>query len=770
MFLADTGAVVIKVEPPEGDPIRQHPAFLQWLRGKKSIALDLKEARDVQIAHALVAQADVVLESFRPGVAERLGIGYSTLAGINPRLIYATIRGFGDHGPYSGIKGYEAIVAAKSGQLRGRHPWRREGPLFEAIPRMSLGAAHLATQGILSALLARERSGQGQRIESTLIAAATAHTLTGWQVPLGEEEAYAALANAPLQFKDPHDMGTIGYTIAECKDGRWLQVASTTVHIFRSFLNLIGLSDVYNEPGTNDLPYTFPTPSAKEELRGKIKDQLRTKTSAEWVKLILENGNCSAEPFETVRGYMDHPQAVHNGLFIEVDDPRVGRMKQISPLVDFSETRSVIQGPAPSLDQHRKELLQFAAEQVPPAPQLKAQPVLKPLDDITVLELASYYAAPFGATLLADMGARVIKIEPPTGDLMRRLGSFVKTVQGKESISVDLKQAQGREILYRLVGKADALLHNFRPGAEKRIGLEYGTLSQINPRLVYLYAGAYGSSGPHHRLPAFHPTVSAITGSGLRAAGPGNPPMDAGHGDPDAALGVATALLLGIRAARLNEKGQYLETRMITTGAYEVSDALFEYSGCPPEPAIDALQQGFHALYRLYETGDGWILLACPQENEWTSLCNAIEREDLAQDPRFGNLETRRKYDTDLIGILESVFRNRSANEWERRLTDADVACVRADGQSWDAFWIREPWIKTQGLRTATSHPYFGKPYHRHGPPVRFSSLEGTAGPPATIGQHTRPILTELGYSEATIDGHEKAGVILSEGPWVHAR
>ena len=124
-------------------------------------------------------------------------------------------------------------------------------------------------------------------------------------------------------------------------------------------------------------------------------------------------------------------------------------------------------------------------------------------------------------------------------------------------------------------------MHNFRPGADERLGLDYETVSAVNPRLVYLYAGSYGSSGPYHRQPAFHPTVSAVIGSGVRAAGRGNPPMDASHGDPDGALGVATALLLGLHAARRNGKGQYIETRMITTGAYEVSDALLDYEGCP---------------------------------------------------------------------------------------------------------------------------------------------------------------------------------------------
>ena len=160
MFLADTGAEVITVEPPGGDPLRGHPAYLQWRRGQKSVALDLTLEDDQATARRLAARADAVIEAFRPGVAERLGVGYETLAAENPRLVYAAIRGFGDRGPYAGLKGYEGIVAAKAGLLLGRRPWRREGPMFDAIPRMTLGAAHLAAQGVLAALWDRERTGR----------------------------------------------------------------------------------------------------------------------------------------------------------------------------------------------------------------------------------------------------------------------------------------------------------------------------------------------------------------------------------------------------------------------------------------------------------------------------------------------------------------------------------------------------------------------------------------------------------------------------------
>ena len=177
MFLCDNGAEVIKIEPPAGDRDRARPAFLQWARGKKSVVLDLKTSEGVETAHRLARGADAVLESFRPGVADRLGIGYEALRKLNESMVYCSITGFGPKGAYRNIKGYDAVVAAKTGRMVGQNCWKRPGPMFDAIPRMSYGAAHLAVQGILAALWAREKTGRGQPVQTRLVQDATGHRL-----------------------------------------------------------------------------------------------------------------------------------------------------------------------------------------------------------------------------------------------------------------------------------------------------------------------------------------------------------------------------------------------------------------------------------------------------------------------------------------------------------------------------------------------------------------------------------------------------------------
>ena len=776
MYLSDNGAEVIKVEPPDGDPDRANPAFLQWARGKSSIVLDLKTPEGLETAHGLARDADVVIEAFRPGTADRLGIGYQPLSELNRRLVYCSISGFGQKGAHSRIKGYDAVVAAKTGRmLHWKKPWRRDGPLYEAIARMSFGASHLACHGILSALLAREDTGRGQWVQTSLIQAATAHTMGNWMVPAGMEEEKTRDFSVVRPSDDPHEMPA-GYIIAQCKDGRWMQMASTTVHLFKGFVTMLGLGDIYDDPRYAQTPYIFPSPEEKADFITKMKQKMAEKTSQEWVKMFLEDGNIGGEVYETSDEFMAHPQILHNGFGIELDDPRVGKMRQIGHFVAFTDTPSIVGGPAPDLGEHTQAIMarldgQGSGWETPAkAPNQGVEGRRKPLEGITVLELASFFAAPFGITLLAELGARIIKIEPPTGDLFRRLGEGCqKTVQGKESIAIDLKTQEGREVFYDLVRKADALMHNFRPGSWERIGVDYETVQKVNPNLVYLYAGSYGSGGPWARQPAFHPVLSAITGSGVRMAGEGNPPLDSFQGDPDGALAVGTAMLMGLQAKLRTGKGQYLESRMITSGAYDVSDRFYDYEGKPPERLPDSGQHGIHALYRLYETSDGWVFLGCPNEGEWMTLCEALGRRDLLEDERFLTGERRIAHDEELIDILTAEFKSRTADECETGLLDRDVACVRADGPSWAGYFFSDPSNKENGLHAMTSHPHFGGDYWRQGPTVHFSDMEMTMGPPALIGEHTRPILQELGYSQEKIAELEETKAVLHDGPWAFA-
>ena len=208
---------------------------------------------------------------------------------------------------------------------------------------------------------------------------------------------------------------------------------------------------------------------------------------------------------------MDHPVVLHNNGVVEIDDPAVGRTEQIGPLVKYSDASPSIAAPAPLLGQHDAEPLPDLPAAPPPVD--GAPPSAPPLEGMTILDFSTWLAAPVGTTLLAGLGARVIKIEPPGGDEFRPMSNGLGfTFQGKESVVIDLKTEEGRAAVHKLVAKADALMHNMRGQAPERCGIDYETVRTINPSIIYHYAGSYGSTGPGAGRAAFHPIGGALSG------------------------------------------------------------------------------------------------------------------------------------------------------------------------------------------------------------------------------------------------------------------
>ncbi|MEE9285343.1 MAG: CoA transferase [Dehalococcoidia bacterium] len=779
MVLADSGAEVIKVEPPGGDPTRRHYASVMWHRGKKSAVLDLKTEGGRADARRLASQADVVIESFRPGVADRLGIGYDALAQSNPGLVYCSITGFGPNGPLAGVRAYEGIVHAKAGRMDAF--WGlvdKDGPVYSSQPLASYGAAMLAVQGVMAALIVRNRSGRGQKVETSLVQALTCYDLASylaWQlVERGGDPVRRGYSGGPIP----------PYMTARTRDGHWLQFGNFTVDTLRNFLNAIGLADTLQDPRFAAMPQ-FANPEDEAALQRMVLEKTLEKTRDEWMELFID-GDIGAEPFRTTQEGLHHPQAVHNGNVIDLEDPTVGPTRQLGPLGRYAETPTGPQGPAPTLGEHTDAVLRLLDGAGPRAPRRNGTLPKHPLSGVTVLEFASFIAAPFVTCLLADLGARVIKIEPVTGDLYRSIAfpRMCKTLQGKEALCLDLKDPVAQEAIHKLVEKADVLLHNFRPGVPERLRIDYETVRKINPRILYVYAGAYGSSGPHHKRVGFHPLAGAITGGpryqvGQSVIPPRDQPMTLDevqevsdilrrsnevNPDPAAALACASATMVALYHREVTGKGQYLETSMLAGNLYANADDAVAYQGKPERPWTDDDFNGLNALYRLYKTQEGWLFLACPSDKEWRGLAEAMGRPDLLDEPRFASQETREANDADLASVLARVFAGAPAGEWERTLTAKDVACVEVFEGDNGKFLLDNPWAKEAGLLVETEHRSLGR-YLRQGPPFTFSLTPGAAGPNIYLGEHTRQILQELGYDDGAIDELERAGVAVTQDP-----
>ena len=254
--LADFGCDVVQVEPPGGSPLRTQPAWPFWGRGKRSIVLDLHDADDRAVAQRLAADVDVLVETWRPGVAERFGLGFDEVGRLNRRLVYASVTGFGRDNPWSHLKGYEQVVLAKIGGLHAFSGLSdRPGPSYVASPYCSFSASQLALHGILAALIERESSGRGQRVDTTLVQGILAHDTWNWlilQIVSKYGDAFTAAAahdpdrlvpNSPLFFR---------LMVAQAADGRFMQFSQTTDRLWDAFLRITGLDELLAQPEWKD--------------------------------------------------------------------------------------------------------------------------------------------------------------------------------------------------------------------------------------------------------------------------------------------------------------------------------------------------------------------------------------------------------------------------------------------------------------------------------------------------------------------------------------
>lgn len=792
MVLADNGAEVVRVEAPGGDPERAQTGFRQWRRGQKSVLLDVHSTADRAKAADLAATADVVIENWRPGVAEELGLDYATLSARNPGLVFCSITGFGTKGKFAHVKGYEAVVEAKAGRFAQRaHRLGlkgRTGQLFYASPHSSYGAAQTALHGILAAIHVREKCGRGQKVETSMIQALMPFDVWDWIFDFMLDK------NPASQAKSSHAVSASGVplspyfftlAVARTKDGRWLQFANVMPHMWYAFLKATELEYTLSDPEFAASP-NFDSEDASLRFWNLLLDRIAEKTMDEWMAAFMPDPNIAVDVFRDTQDAKNHPQMRINGHVVAFDDPEVGPMEQIGPLVKLWGTPARPPSPAPRPGEHNALLESLPAPRVAtptgPAP-------THALDGVTVLELGTFYAAPFGPTLLAELGARVIKIEPLTGDPLRfglpipETGG-AKALQGKESVAADLNTPEGREIVYEIARRADLVMCSFRQGVAERQGVDYDTLRRINPNLVYHHGVAYGIEGDFPKRPLYGPTPPAVSGEVFFQMGEGNLPaedavldrntvqdlairlrtMNPGMGDPIAALAVTTGMLLGLVARDRTGIAQQSMTTMIQSACYVMSGDFIWYEGKPQRKLPDADLHGMGPLYRMYETPEGMVFLAAAEGREWDNLCNALAAADpaaaaLATDPRFTTHDAREANANALGEALGAIFATRPAQEWEDLLLPADVACVRVNDKTLSRFGLHDPLMWENGFTVETEHFALGK-HPRHGLSVNLSLTPGKLGQAPWIGQHTRAVLRELGHSDGEIAALDAKGII----------
>jgi crotonobetainyl-CoA:carnitine CoA-transferase CaiB-like acyl-CoA transferase len=380
-----------------------------------------------------------------------------------------------------------------------------------------------------------------------------------------------------------------------------------------------------------------------------------------------------------------------------------------------------------------------------------------PLDGVRVVDLTSYIAGSYAGMMLSDLGARVVKVESLDGDSFRELPGFPGWNRGKRSLAVNVKTPEGRDIVERLAAEADVLMENMRPGVVDRLGLGWGRIRAINPRLIYASVTAFGSTGPYIDRPGFDPLLQAMSGM-MTLQGFGGPPQYLRIAITDyytAAL-AAQAILAALFVRERTGRGQRVETSLLHGSLALQSGNVVDF---PSKPTIFRV----NPTYRLYQAGDGqWFFLACGNQSFWVKLCKALDMNDLADDPRFASWLLRLDNSDALLPLLESRFASEPRAHWLEVLAAHDIPA--APVQSLMEF-MDDPAVRHHDMVHEYDHPEVGH-LRLMGQPLVFSDTRTQdPGPPPALGADTEAVLRELGYPPDAIADLEQRRIVKRRHP-----
>jgi crotonobetainyl-CoA:carnitine CoA-transferase CaiB-like acyl-CoA transferase len=790
MMLADHGAEVVKIEPPSGDPFRGQDGYRAWQRGKRSAALDLKSPDDLEVFLRLAAVADVVVESFSPGVTERLGIDYETLARTNPGLIYCSITGYGRNNRHSDRPGYDALVAARSGlqwELRGwpggaaarlageepsfpdlEVPYEetqgppREGPLFPASRFPSLGACYAATTAISAALRAREVTGRGQWVETSLMR--------------------GALAAGVMAYGKAQEFDGNGYTtwiadsrsqkgLFECRDGRWIHCWPPSP---RFMLAAAEGDEINAHPDLAVREDPDRIGLGPEEIFvlqhywGPMAAAAKKFTADEWTQAGAEAGVCIQKIRSPEEGLSD-PLLLKDGCVAEIEDPERGTLRTVGVTYELENDRGAIRGPAPAVGEHTDAVRAEAAALPAPSARAAAGGATLgggPLEGVRVLDFGLAVAGPYCTQVLSDLGATVIKINAKHDWYWHQNAIAMCCNRGKSSIAIDLKHEDARAVVRDLIESADVVMHNMRYPAAVKLGIDYDSLKEDFPRLIYCHTRGF-ERGEREQLPGNDQTGACLAGVEWEdgGCGRGGRPMWAltNMGDTGNGFLAAIAICQALYEREKTGQGQWVETAIVNAQLLNTSYAVARPDGTGFErPKLDAMQTGFSAGVRLYPTGDGWLCLSLVEDAHWNGLGQVLGEPALASGGRYASVEARAGADEEVAKLVEHALAARPAADWQRELdaagVPAEVSSDRASAEMWD-----DPEALAQGLVARYPHPVV-KEMGQVGLAFEFSDTPARVqGAPFIVGADTRAILGALGYDDARVEALMEGGAVGDE-------
>lgn len=739
MFLSDCGARVLRAVRPEA-PLFRDGGFVIWDRGKEAVELDPSTAEGAKALDRLLPGVDVLIEDFAPSSPLQGLVAYDRLKALNPRLIACSITAYGLRGPLRDDPPVDDLILARAGVMGGM-PGFRPAPVHTVHPLPSVGAALFACIGIAASLLAREETGRGRKVETSMLAGA----LLYHPKVVGE-------GIAPHVFQTHPSGSAPFYSVYECRDGNYIQLGCVHPGFIRSAAKLMGIADLVAEPRFLE-GRGGETPEDVQEMRDTLTEIMKTRTAADWAE-AFEAADVPFAPSRHAQEGLEDPQVIHNRMVQRLQDPTVGEVVQMGTPVHFTVTEASPQGPRaanlsplPDLPALDGKLAKAEGRDAPP------------LAGIRVLEITNLIAGPTSGRLLADLGADVIKLEPPGGDLSRPIGRtyFYNVNFNKRSVCFDAAKPGAKEAIQKLAASCDAVLANLRPGATERMGIG----PAVNPTLIETHLTGYGWTGPYSKRPGIDPLAQAMMGLQRAQGGPYNPPSFPAELAPtDYTTGAVGAFGLILALYQLKAKGvvQRVESNLLNGGIVLSSAWFSQYAGRPERPLADQQQYGLNAYHRLYPVQDGWVYVAADRDAEQTAL-----REWLG----VGELDAAGSGHpavSPLALAMAEAFESRKLADCLNELKAAGVPV--AEAQKGDSIlFLDDPHSQANNLVAERRHPRVGKMKAAWNY-IQFSDTSSSQGRPTPLlGEHTADVLAEAGLSQTEIAALFDSGAALTESP-----
>ena len=691
--LGDLGADVIKIEPPDGDPLRNQPPFANGQPGpdrsipflsdnhnKSSVVLDLETDDGRDALRRLAATADILVESFDRTYLDDLGIGYDDLSQANPRLIHAAVSPYGRFGPRRDHVGTELTVQAMNGVMY-IHGDGEARPCMVPVEQLYRVAGFHIVVGVMAAVHARHRTGRGQQVDVSM------QDVGLWQLMmvLGEY-SYSQF----LRRRVGSAPSNPGVSIFESRDGGYVQ---TSTYMDRHFTRL---HDILKSPDISMEHISDPVWRRDniDLIDAVMVDCIGQRDRDDFVAEAQQRGIPST-PILKVSEFVNHAQPISRDWFEDIEHPEIGKYRTAGAPYRMSKTPWRVRRPAPSIGQHTQEILssisdttastvipsaveesrtsivqptpespatpsespakagahaaqRAASETAPPVPAGAQNGHTKPLKGIRVVDFTQAVAGPVSTSFLAFLGADVIKVETSAHPQARRPDApgFAELNRNKRSVTIDAQNPEGLEIALRLVAESDVVIDNWRAGVMDRMGLSYEELHAAKPDIIAVQMPGLGLVGPSHHFTTYGQQIFGFSGLGY-IWGHADSIMTArpklGYTDYVAASATVGAVLTALEHRDRTGEGQFIEVAQLEALASSLGVLYMDYT----INGVDAVAKGNNserfAPHEVYACigHDAWCAIVCRDDDDWRRLVIAMESPEWAQDSRWNTLEGR---------------------------------------------------------------------------------------------------------------------------------